>query len=82
MSCNCGATLGSLCGDVLQPAPSCADLGGSSNCQEIFSTDCIIYTGPDLPCYGITTNMTLTEILEIIYQGVYPNCVTTTTTIP
>ena len=56
-------------------------------CEEKISTDCVLYTGPDVPCYGITNGMTVTEILLLILQHINPQCTTTsstttTTTIP
>ena len=78
MSCNCGNPWHyGWCPDFLQPADPCP---GGPQCVDKISTDCVIYTGPDLPCLGITTNMTLTEVLHILYKGIYPNCFTTTTT--
>ena len=78
MSCNCGNPWHyGWSADFLQPADPCP---GGPECVDKISTDCVIYTGPDLPCLGITTDMTLTEILHILYEGIYPNCFTTTTT--
>ncbi len=50
------------------------------SCEQILSTDCVIWTGDDLECYGITSGMTLTEILLILFENCYPECLTTTTT--
>ena len=48
-------------------------------CEEAYQSDCIIYNGPDLTCYGITSGSTVTEILNIIIAQLDP-CTTTTTT--
>lgn len=78
MSCNCGNPWHyGWCPDFLQPADPCP---GGPQCVDKISTDCVIYTGPNLPCIGITTNMTLTEVLHILYEGIYPQCFTTTST--
>jgi len=48
-------------------------------CEEAYQSDCIIYNGPDLTCYGITSGSTVTQILNIIIAQLDP-CTTTTTT--
>jgi hypothetical protein len=48
-------------------------------CEEAYQSDCIIYNGPDLTCYGITSGSTVTQILNIIIAQLNP-CTTTTTT--
>jgi hypothetical protein len=48
-------------------------------CEEAYQSDCIIYNGPDLGCYGITSGSSVTQILNIIIAQLNP-CTTTTTT--
>ena len=48
-------------------------------CEEAYQSDCIIYNGPDLTCYGIQTGYSVTQILNIIIAQLDP-CTTTTTT--
>jgi hypothetical protein len=47
-------------------------------CEEAYQSDCIIYNGPDLTCYGIQTGYSVTQILNIIIAQLDP-CTTTTT---
>lgn len=47
-------------------------------CEEAYQSDCIIYNGPDLACYGIKTGDSVTDILNIIIAQLNP-CTTTTT---
>lgn len=47
-------------------------------CEEAVQSDCIIYTGYDLGCYGIAPGTSLTVILETLI-GLIPGCTTTTT---
>lgn len=47
-------------------------------CEEVVDPRCIIYNGPDIPCYGIKTGDSAADILDIIIT--YFNCLTTTTT--
>lgn len=78
MSCNCGNPWHySWCPEFLQPAEACP---AGPKCDEEISTDCVLYTGPDLPCFGITHGMTISEVISILYHYIYPNCITTTTT--
>jgi hypothetical protein len=78
MSCNCGNPWhDKWCPEFLQPAQACP---AGPECDEETSTDCVLYTGPDLPCFGITHGMTITQVIAILYNYIYPNCNTTTTT--
>jgi hypothetical protein len=78
-SCNCNNPWhDKWCPSFLPPAETCPD---GEPCDEQVSTDCVIYTGPSIPCYGITTGMTVTQLLSILYSSIYPNCSTTTTTL-
>lgn len=61
---------------ITPPEIECPEPG----CEQILATDCVIWTGDDLECYGITSGMTLTEILIILLQHCFPECQTTTTT--
>ena len=47
-------------------------------CEEAYKSDCIIYNGPDLACYGIRTGDSVTDIINIIIAQLDP-CTTTTT---
>lgn len=45
----------------------------SSVCGDEYDAACVIYTGPDIKCLGITSGMTFLEIL-IIFNNVLPGC--------
>ena len=79
-SCNCNNPWhDKWCPSFIPTTP--ADLcPGAEPCEEKISTDCVLYTGPTLECYGITTGMTLTQVLTILYNIAFPQCTTTTTT--
>lgn len=80
MSCNCNNNChDTFCPQYLQAVTTPCDEPG---CDQQLTTDCVIYTGPDLPCLGITTGMQLTEILLSILYELHPECqgITTTTT--
>ena len=82
MSCNCGAKINNVpcccqTGEVTPcPTTMCPD---NQPCDIIAETDCIIYTGPPYPEYGIQTGITITEITEIIIDILNLRCTTTTT---
>lgn len=48
-------------------------------CDEAYESDCVIYNGDDLECYGIIKGMTITDIIGILIS-LLPQCTTTTTT--
>jgi hypothetical protein len=49
-------------------------------CEEAVDPRCIIYNGPDIPCYGIKDGDSAADILEIIIDLFA--CITTTTAAP
>jgi hypothetical protein len=50
-------------------------------CEEVLQSDCIIYNGYDLGCYGIAPGSSLTTILQTLIL-LLPGCSTTTTEPP
>lgn len=52
MGCNCN-----------QPTP-CNQPPALCECPTILKSDCVVFSGNDLPCSGITTGQTLTETVE------------------
>lgn len=38
------------------------------NCEEIYSGECVTYTGPNIDCLGITNGMSLNDALQIIAE--------------
>lgn len=58
------------------PAPSCA----GTSCTELYDGKCVLYTGTNIDCFGITTNMTFNSIVQAIAQtlcdcaGSLPSC--------
>lgn len=80
MSCNCANNChDAFCPQYLQAVTTPCNEPG---CDQQLTTDCVIYTGPDIPCLGLTTGMQLTEILLSILYDLHPECnpITTTTT--
>lgn len=78
--CNCGCNYDCGCNTV--PSTCCTTSSTTTTttipcdgekCDEIYSTNCITYTGPDLTCYGLQTGYSLTDILELIITHL-PQC--------
>lgn len=81
MSCNCNNSYYNLpCCCPTEPlitttTTSCPD---GTICDEVMQSDCIIYNGYDLGCYGIAPGSSLTTILQTLIL-LLPGCSTTTT---
>ncbi len=74
MSCNCNAKYDNkvpCCCSQGSPlvcsTTTCAD---AQKCDKIVESDCVIYSGPNIPCAGVTSGMTVTEVMDIILEGV------------
>jgi len=58
------------------PCVFCNEAG----CETKYTTDCVVYQGSDLVCYGIQPGFSLTQVLLTLLALVFPNCNTTSTT--
>lgn len=58
------------------PCVFCDEVG----CEVKYTTDCVVYTGDDLLCYGVSPGFSLTQVLLTLLALVFPNCNTTSTT--
>jgi len=74
MSCNCNAKYDNkvpCCCSQGSPlvctTTTCAD---AQPCDQTIESDCVIYTGPNIACSGVTTGMTVTQVMDIILEGV------------
>lgn len=67
--CNCvpnGLTTPNYCPSDLPPCPQ------PSPCNETFDSNCVIYTGEDLPCIGVETGDTVQEIIMQLEDKLAP----------
>jgi len=67
--CNCvpkGMTTPNYCPSDLPPCPQ------PSPCNETFDSNCVIYTGEDLPCIGVETGDTVQEIIMQLEDKLAP----------
>ena len=74
MSCNCNAKYDNkipcCCSQgtpLVCTTTTCADY---QVCDKTIESDCVIYTGPAIPCAGVTTGMTVTQVIDILLDGV------------
>lgn len=51
-----------------------------TNCLTVYTTDCVIYNGSDLLCYGIEPGFSLTQVILKLLALIFPVCITTSTT--
>lgn len=58
---------------VEQPAPPPCEEG--EDCEEVYEGDCVKYTGDPLTCLGITTNMSLNNVVLQLAKALCP-CLT------
>lgn len=61
------------CNQAVPPAcvaapPVCA----GSQCEEIYPGACVVYTGPAIECLGITTGMSLNDVVQILAAELCP----------
>lgn len=67
--CNCvphGLTTPNYCPSDLPPCPN------PSPCNETFDSNCVIYTGEDLPCTGVQTGNTVQEVIMQLEEKLAP----------
>lgn len=62
--CNSG------CPEVEIPAPPPCE---GEPCVEITTGECVRYTGPNITCLGVTTNMTLNQVVQAIATSLCDN---------
>jgi hypothetical protein len=72
----------STCVPYLDDPALCVDCQKGTPCTSVYTTDCVIYNSDDLLCYGVEKGFTLTEVLLVLLEFVFPEChaVPTTTT--
>jgi hypothetical protein len=58
----------------------CIECGDGTPCFVKYSSNCAIYKGDDLECFGIISGTTLTDVLINLLEVVFPECGPTTTT--
>ena len=86
MSCNCNAKYDNkvpCCCATGEPiictTTTCPD---AQPCNLTVESDCVIYTGADYDCAGVTTGMNVTQVIDIVLATLNLIDCTTTTTLP
>ena len=58
------------CNTCQQPIPATCVTGPpactGTECDEIYPGACVVYSGPDIPCLGVTNGMSLNDIMQAI----------------
>jgi len=75
-SSNCGCGCNYDCGCNTVPSSCCSTTNNITTttttpcigepCDELYNADCILYKGPNISCYGLKTNDSLSDIINII----------------
>ncbi len=61
---NCTPCQTSIPSTCIEGPPACS----TNQCAEIYPGQCVTYTGPAIPCFGITPNMSLDEVIQIMAE--------------
>lgn len=80
MKRNCNNTCEKCSQYNQQGGSPCVNCDGENECVSVISSDCVIFNNDSLSCYGIFKGDSLTDVLLILLQFVFPECHTTTTT--
>jgi hypothetical protein len=76
MACSCNNSYYNLpcCCPTVPPTTTTTTLCPDGTvCEEVIESDCVLYTGFELACYGISQGSTLTEIIEELLD-LLPEC--------
>ena len=78
-SSNCGCGCNYDCGCNTVPSSCCSTTNNITTttttpcigepCDELYNADCVIYKGPNISCYQLNTNDTLTDIIDLIVSN-------------
>jgi len=78
MACNCNSihtNLPCCCPtEVVETCPTTTACPDAQPCNVIVQANCVIYNGPSYECAGITTGMTVAEVIEIIIDALGIRC--------
>lgn len=73
MTCNCGSNSGNnipcCCSQgnpVVCTTTVCPD---AQVCDQAIESNCVTYTGPDIDCVGVQSGMNVTQVMDIILDG-------------
>jgi len=78
MSCNCGAKHNNkvpcCCSQGTPLVCTTTTCASAQVCNQTVESDCVIYTGPNISCAGVTTGMTVTQVLNNILKNTLIKC--------
>lgn len=80
-NCNPGCGCNGCCPPVPPPVPPTPPICIGENCVEHYDGNCVIYTGPDIPCIGIETNNSINTVIQTLAARICGCCLNSTLTI-
>ena len=73
-NCNSGCGCNNCCPPVTPPTPPVPPTCEGTECKEIYDGACVLYTGANITCMNITTNMTMNAVIQAIAAQVCECC--------
>jgi uncharacterized repeat protein (TIGR01451 family) len=80
-NCNPGCGCNGCCPPVPPPVPPTPPICIGEECVEHYDGNCVIYTGPDIPCIGIETNDNINTVIQTLAARICACCLSSTLTI-
>ena len=80
-NCNPGCGCNGCCPPVPPPVPPTPPICIGEDCVEHYDGNCVIYTGPDIPCIGIETNDNINTVIQTLAARICACCLSSTLTI-
>lgn len=80
-NCNPGCGCNDCCPPVPPPVPPTPPECEGTDCVEIYDGNCVIYTGPNIPCIGIETNNNINTIIQLLAARICDCCLSSILTI-
>ena len=73
-NCNQGCNCSNCCPPITPPTPPVPPTCVGTNCAEIYDGACIDYTGPAIPCFGITSGFSLNTVVQLFANKICECC--------
>ena len=80
-NCNPGCGCNGCCPPVPPPVPPTPPICIGEDCVEHYDGNCVIYTGPDIPCIGVETNNSINTVIQVLAARICSCCLNSTLTI-
>ena len=74
-NCNPGCGCNNCCPPVPPPVPPTPPICIGTDCVELYDGNCVIYTGPNISCIGVSTNDNINTIIQTLAARICDCCV-------